>query len=135
MGMLPAARSEALCRSNVRRLPGEPSDIAAIVPGNHTAALWSAPAARCSAISYQQRNLFGYDLNGGNATRASPGLHAVAEKGAFGLRTECSLQSAKNSETKSLRISQHKWIFPPNLRENHDVGPHLDSSENREEWQ
>jgi hypothetical protein len=43
------------------------------------------------------------------------------EKGVFGPRTECFLQSAKNSETKSLRISQHKWIFFPNLMENHDV--------------
>jgi len=39
--------------------------------------------------------LFGYNLNGGNAKRASPGLHVAAEKGAFGLRTECFLLPAK----------------------------------------
>jgi hypothetical protein len=46
MGKLPAARSEALCRSNVRRLLGEPSDIAAIVPGNQGSFLVSLGGAR-----------------------------------------------------------------------------------------
>ena len=46
MGMLPAALSEALCRSIVRRLPGEPSDIAAIVSGNQGSFLVSLGRAR-----------------------------------------------------------------------------------------
>jgi hypothetical protein len=86
--------------------------------------LSNAPAARCSAISYQQGTPFGYNLNSGNAKKSSPALHVVMEEEAFGLCTEKAfLQSAKNAETKSLRISQHKWIFLHNLMEGHDVGP------------
>jgi hypothetical protein len=50
------------------------------------------------------------------------------EKGVFGLRTECSLRSATNSDTKSLSIKQHNRIFSPHILENHDVGPQLDSN-------
>ena len=62
----------------------------------YTAALWGALSARRSAISYQQGTLLGYNLNSRNAKRASPGLRVVAEKGAFGLRTECSCESMRN---------------------------------------
>jgi len=55
--------------------------------------------------------LFDYNLNSGNAKRASPGLYVVAEKGAFSLRTEWLFAGSENPDTKFLRISQHKWIF------------------------
>jgi hypothetical protein len=78
--------------------------------------------------------LFGYNLNSGNAKRASPGLHVVAEKGAFGLRTECFLQAAK-IHTKSLRISQHKWIFSQIFWKITMLDPSWTRTENRGEWQ
>jgi hypothetical protein len=53
----------------------------------------------------------------GTQREAGAALGVVLEKGVFGLRTECFLQSEKNSETKPLRISQDKWIFSPKSHE------------------
>jgi hypothetical protein len=78
--------------------------------------------------------LFGYNLKS-ERQESSPGLHVLAEKGAFGLRTECFFAGSENSDTKSLRISQHKWIFSQIFWKITMLDPSWTRTENRGEWQ
>jgi hypothetical protein len=78
----------------------------------HTAALWSAPAARCSAISYQQRDPVRLQPEWRERQESKSGTPCCSGKRSIRSPHRMLFAASENSDTKSLRISRHKWIFP-----------------------
>src|SRR5580700_5289136 len=55
--------------------------------------------------------LFGYNLNSGNAKRSKSGTPCCSGKRSIRSPHRMLSAGSENLETKSLRISQHKWNF------------------------